>query len=546
MRPRRMAVGSLLAALAASMLVVIAPHSAVALAPVNPVTVPINGHPANSGFGVFVEGNVRLANDESESTIAVGGDLTLVKNYQIAAGATPVPTFTAPGDARQTYLYVRGGVTWGPGSFAVNVENQGFTKIADTSTYDAFNRDNNNALVNYRIVPKGQPYNSSRFIDGRTNQQTPASIGTPVPTNLIDMDAAFAKYRTLTQQMADCPTSVLLRDTQGTPLPRPITPGASGRLTLTTGQTNVLTLTGDELDNLSEITFTNPPTASTPLLVNVVGNFSGTTPNLAGVSGNQAPFMLWNFATASSVLVTGGATIEGTIYAPNATVVWAPTQNIEGNVIAASFSHGPLARGRSLREIHKFPFDTTLSCASSARLTLVKKVVNDDGGTAAPTAWNLSASGPTNISGTTGSAAITGATVTPGQYDLAESGGPSGYATGPWRCDGGTQVGGRLTLADGDDVTCTITNNDIPVQPPPEAQLTLVKQVINDDGGTAADTDWTLSATGATTIFGRTGDPRSPTRPYPRATTPWVRAAAHPGTTRATGTAAAARSRARP
>ena len=122
--------------------------------------------------------------------------------------------------------------------------------------------------------------------------------------------------------MADCAASVVLTDTQGTPLPRPITPGASGRLTLTAGQTNVLTLTGAELDNLSEITFTNQPTASTPLLVNVVGNFSGTTPNLAGVSGTQAPFMLWNFATASSIVVTGGATLEGTIYAPSANLIW--------------------------------------------------------------------------------------------------------------------------------------------------------------------------------------------------------------------------------
>ena len=61
------------------------------------------------------------------------------------------------------------------------VENGGFTKIADTSTYDAFNTDNNGATVNYRIVPEGQPYTSDRFIDGRTPLQTPASIGDARP-----------------------------------------------------------------------------------------------------------------------------------------------------------------------------------------------------------------------------------------------------------------------------------------------------------------------------------------------------------------------------
>ncbi len=68
-----------------------------------------------------------------------------------------------------------------------------------------------------------------------------------MPSSLIDMDAAFHTYRDLTRQMADCAATVQLTDTQGTPLPRPITPGASGRITLTPGQTNVLTLTGAEL-----------------------------------------------------------------------------------------------------------------------------------------------------------------------------------------------------------------------------------------------------------------------------------------------------------
>ena len=47
--------------------------------------------------------------------------------------------------------------------------------------------------------------------------------------------------------------------------------------------------------------------------------------------------------------------------------------------------------------------------------------------------------------------------------------------------------------------TCTITNNDI------APSLTLNKIVTNDNGGTAAATDWTLTATGPTTISGAGG-----------------------------------------
>ena len=179
--------------------VVVTSGPAQALAPVNPVRVAVGGHPANSGFLVFVEGDVSLRSDESEGTMAAGGDLIIRSNYNIAAGSPPVDsTFTAPGDSGPTFLYVGGGIDWPVTGASVNVENSGFTKVADTSTYSAFNRDNNNALVNYRLVPKGSPYNSSPFIDGRTNAQTPASIGTPVPSNLIDIPAAFATYRNLT------------------------------------------------------------------------------------------------------------------------------------------------------------------------------------------------------------------------------------------------------------------------------------------------------------------------------------------------------------
>ena len=61
-----------------------------------------------------------------------------------------------------------------------------------------------------------------------------------------------------------------------------------------------MNLTAAELANLSELTFTNQPSASTPILINVTGGtFTGQIPNLAGVSGSQAPYMMWNFPTAS-------------------------------------------------------------------------------------------------------------------------------------------------------------------------------------------------------------------------------------------------------
>ena len=142
-------------------------------------------------------------------------------------------------------------------------------------------------------------------------------------------------------------------------------PGTRGRLELTPDETNVLEISAADLANLAEINIVTPTTAATPLVVNVTGaSFSGTVPNLAGVSGAQAPYMLWNFPDATSITVTGGDSIQGTIYAPNADFNWNSTINVEGNIIAARFAHGPTPFVAAPRELHDFPFDTEITCAA--------------------------------------------------------------------------------------------------------------------------------------------------------------------------------------
>ena len=128
------------------------PEAVADVAPINPVRVDLNGHPANSGFLVFVEGDVALNADESEGTLALGGDLSFNSSYNVQAGAAPVfPTFTAPGDSGYTSLYVGGGMTWPATDPVLKVLGGGFTKIADTTTYDAENEDQNGATVNYQV-----------------------------------------------------------------------------------------------------------------------------------------------------------------------------------------------------------------------------------------------------------------------------------------------------------------------------------------------------------------------------------------------------------
>ncbi|WP_308798349.1 choice-of-anchor A family protein [Agromyces silvae] len=336
------------------------------IGPINPVAQVLNGHPANSGFLVFVEGDVQLNADEAEGTIALGGDLAFTSAYNIAAGAVPPATITVAPDTSPVYLYVGGGVTWpDDDGLILRVLNNGFAKIADTTTYAAATVDQNGATVAWHVFEPDATYESQPRIEG-TITQTPESIAEPVPTELLDIAGAFGLYRDTTAQLSLCTPTIDLTDTTGAAITPPYPAGGSGALRLVPGQTNVFEIAADDLARLGEISFPDGgPSPDTPLLVNVTGEtFLGTTPNLAGVSNANAPFILWNFPDATAVTVTGGDSIEGTLYAPNAVLNWQVTQNIEGNVIAAEFIHGMPASGPvgTPREVHGYPFDAELSC----------------------------------------------------------------------------------------------------------------------------------------------------------------------------------------
>ncbi|MBF0458817.1 MAG: DUF3494 domain-containing protein [Nitrospirae bacterium] len=147
------------------------------------------------------------------------------------------------------------------------------------------------------------------------------------------------------------------------------------------------------------------------------------------------------------------------------------------------------------------PTTTTTTVAptptSTASMRLLKTVNNTGGGTATAGQFMLTATG--NIS--TGPMVITGTTpvsasnVPLGVYTLTETG-PTGY-TAAYSCSGGgTLVGNKLiiTSADaGNTITCTIANA---WTPDTSVKLGLLKSVVNTGGGTAAASDFMLTATG--------------------------------------------------
>jgi hypothetical protein len=134
---------------------------------------------------------------------------------------------------------------------------------------------------------------------------------------------------------------------------------------------------------------------------------------------------------------------------------------------------------------------------STPFLQLNKVVINDNGGTAAFNDFSLSATAAGSrvaiidgvdpaLSYEMGIGTDVSAYTT---YVLDESG-PLGYTSLGWTCDAGTQVGNTIRLRAGEDVSCTVINDDIRAP-----HLTLNNVLINDDGGTATLRDFVLQAT---------------------------------------------------
>lgn len=235
--------------------------------------------------------------------------------------------------------------------------------------------------------------------------------------------------------------------------------------------------------------------------------------NLTGPGGAGATPQGWGVVrTGYTVDDAATLTEDVSLIDPELCTNVATVTEINGESVSTPLGSGGVTL--TLSETHNTATITnTVTCRST--LSLVKRVV---GGTASASAWTLSVlsdAGDTVFSGATGTDAVTNIDVTPTEhYQLAEDAGDPLYAqvdnrtdiqvsphsTGSATCirvneDGSPFAGsafsdginGGVRVPLGYRVACTLVNET--------ATLSLAKTVVNDDGGTAAPRDWTLTAT---------------------------------------------------
>jgi len=129
---------------------------------------------------------------------------------------------------------------------------------------------------------------------------------------------------------------------------------------------------------------------------------------------------------------------------------------------------------------------TFTNTRQSGSITLTKVVQSNNGGNAAVGDFPLLLQGTTVTSGTSNARDAGSYTVNETQQTGYELVGITGDTACP------SLLGGSITLAQGQSVSCTITNRDI------APTLALDKTVSNTHGGTATEDDFVLSATPAT------------------------------------------------
>ncbi|TAM87149.1 MAG: hypothetical protein EPN43_09625, partial [Jatrophihabitans sp.] len=219
-------------------------------------------------------------------------------------------------------------------------------------------------------------------------------------------------------------------------------------------------------------TFTN--TANASVQINKTWVIDGTT----YADGSQPPGY-----SAAPTLTGGSGAAPTTFGSPGLGYLFGDSVTVgeTGPTMpagCANVASGALGQHTLGAGLNTYAITNTVSCTY---LTLVKDV----NGTASPTAWTLSATGPTPVSGVTGAAGVTKVHVLPGTYTLGESG-PAGYQQTGLVCSTGGS-GKTVSIAAGSNVTCTFTNTAA-------ATLTLQKAWAHGYQGDST----TLSATGGT------------------------------------------------
>ena len=222
------------------------------------------------------------------------------------------------------------------------------------------------------------------------------------------------------------------------------------------------------------------PVAPTITVTKVVNNNHGGTAQIS-----DFPLLVSGVGGKS---VTSGVTesfTAGQTYTVSEGV--GPSGYTQTNLVCVDVANPQVAFGATFGVVADEDIDCTITNEDIApTLTLNKMVNNTHGGTASAANFQAQVNG-SNVAWGATNPETAGVTYTLSENALA---GGAGYSAGNWSCNGGTLNGNQLTLAVGQNVTCTIINSDM------APKLTVIKNVVSNYGGTATPGNFTMNVNG--------------------------------------------------
>lgn len=285
------------------------------------------------GFNVFVQNDFAFGGGDVEGAVAVGNNLTIQGNNGQFAIQTP-GTYTVAGMAGPAGLLVGNDVNLNGGG--LGILSGGKVVIGSSILTKALSTDMNGATVNTRIVNISGNYSSTPNISLNHSQTENVYQTSP-----IDFTAAFNAFRSRSTNVAALATNMTITNAIGVAQnPSSISNNSQIYVKALSAGANILTLTGSNLNKISSMTFDVKPSASQYVVINVdkPGTFNWSNFNFTGVSSTEAQYILINFSNSTTVNINNSSTVFATIFAPNADVAKKNSANIDGQVIAKSFT----------------------------------------------------------------------------------------------------------------------------------------------------------------------------------------------------------------
>ncbi|HQS56587.1 MAG TPA: choice-of-anchor A family protein, partial [Sediminibacterium sp.] len=203
-------------------------------------------------FNIFLEKSAKLSSNETEGPIAIGENLTLDGNYQVAiknAGTYMV-------DKLAIGLLINGKIIYKSGN-SLQVNN-GYVKIGDPDKSKVWYKDKNGAYSPIQITTGD--YNSSPRIQLQTSADklgVSASDNPVFEKELVKFDKAMETMRKSSLELSKNKQTVELTDANGKPFDEKDYPDQV-KIKLAVG-VNYLTIAGNDLNSVSVFTYENKP-----------------------------------------------------------------------------------------------------------------------------------------------------------------------------------------------------------------------------------------------------------------------------------------------